>query len=430
MSTGHSKLGASGAARWMNCPGSINMVESLGERAKLGSSVYAQEGTTAHALAELALTALKDSGEVLDLSTFVGMAILDGMVVNPEPDTPKELMVTDGMVEAVSIYVDEVRSQLEALPGSELHVEVPIKLDWLGRDDLWGTCDAVVVQPYGRMMVTDYKHGRGVVVDPKDNPQLCYYALGPLHDEGAGNITAVDLVVVQPRAFHSEGPVRRHTMTPDELVEFSVELAGAADATDKRDAPLSPGDWCHKGFCAARGACPALDAKIRAETALAFNAYPVGDLPADAIPAPPTAEEPDRLARALQAAPLIDSWVKAVQTVAQQVAEGGGHLPGFKLVRKRAVRRWKDAADVERRLRNKKRVSVKDIYDRKLKSPAKLEKVETIGKEWVQEHAEKPPGGLTLAPLEDKRKAVQVEPLTFPDDLPAAPALEAGDVFD
>lgn len=44
----HAKLSASGAKKWMNCPGSITLEEQIREK----PSEYAAEGTAAHALGE------------------------------------------------------------------------------------------------------------------------------------------------------------------------------------------------------------------------------------------------------------------------------------------------------------------------------------------------------------------------------------------
>ena len=48
----HAKLSASGAERWLTCPGSIKAEESIPDK----SSKFAMEGTAAHELAELCLT--------------------------------------------------------------------------------------------------------------------------------------------------------------------------------------------------------------------------------------------------------------------------------------------------------------------------------------------------------------------------------------
>ena len=50
----HSRLPASSATRWLNCPGSVKMSELFPSE----SSIYAQEGTLAHALAESLLNGI------------------------------------------------------------------------------------------------------------------------------------------------------------------------------------------------------------------------------------------------------------------------------------------------------------------------------------------------------------------------------------
>ena len=66
----HAKLSASGSARWMNCPGSVRMEEGYTNT----SSIFAEEGTRAHTVAEMCLT------RECDADVFVGMEI-DGEVV-------------------------------------------------------------------------------------------------------------------------------------------------------------------------------------------------------------------------------------------------------------------------------------------------------------------------------------------------------------
>jgi hypothetical protein len=49
----HAKLSPSAAERWIECPASIRMEESLPASYRENGSSYAMEGTAAHALAEL-----------------------------------------------------------------------------------------------------------------------------------------------------------------------------------------------------------------------------------------------------------------------------------------------------------------------------------------------------------------------------------------
>ena len=52
MPTSHANLSASGAHRWMVCPGSVKLEEGFTDT----GSPYAKEGTLAHAVGELKLT--------------------------------------------------------------------------------------------------------------------------------------------------------------------------------------------------------------------------------------------------------------------------------------------------------------------------------------------------------------------------------------
>lgn len=60
----HATLSASSSKRWLSCPPSARLEEKLRDRFGERSSVYAEEGTKAHALAELKLKHL--NGEIND----------------------------------------------------------------------------------------------------------------------------------------------------------------------------------------------------------------------------------------------------------------------------------------------------------------------------------------------------------------------------
>lgn len=63
----HSRFGGSSASRWMACPGSVVLCDQM---PKQETSVWAAEGTLAHALAEHCLT----NGE-RTTEQFVGMTL-------------------------------------------------------------------------------------------------------------------------------------------------------------------------------------------------------------------------------------------------------------------------------------------------------------------------------------------------------------------
>jgi hypothetical protein len=361
-----------------------------GERER--TSLYADEGTAAHNLAEFCLEGGSEASVYLGTTT---------------PGKVQDWPVTEEMVEAVQCYLDEKNFHVKRLSGDDgedcVHVSIESSVKPLpDRDDLWGTADLIIYEAFGELVVIDFKYGKGIVVEVEWNDQAMFYGLGALQKIGAKDVSKVTIVIVQPRAPHPKGPVRRWTVTPDVLLQFGEELRAAADLTADPEAPLLSGEHCR--FCPAAVPCPELRKKVLQTAASDFS-----DLPAE-IEEPaahvrlPNPADPEELAQAMKILPLLDYWTREVGGLVLRELERGMEIPGWKLVRGRANRAWKDGADVERRLKNKTGVHVDQIYKRTLQTPAQIEKV--VGKKWVAQHAVKPEGKLTVAPASDARPAV------------------------
>lgn len=405
----HAILGASSASRWINCPGSVREIAKLRPRDRDKGSVFADEGTQAHSLCERCLR------EGTDAAKYLG-EILHGELGSYEVDHE--------MAEAVQDYLDEIRRQTKRLGRggtAELFIEkrvFPIP----GDDALFGTADAIVVDEmiHSELVVTDFKYGVGVVVDVDFNDQAMYYALGALRLYP--EIETVKLVIVQPRAHHVDGPIRRVTLSRGDLLEFGDVLVGAAARTAEPDAPLKSGDHC--GFCPVRGKpCPELNKKalttVKSDFSDLLGGVEVAEdgMPAN-LPEPsdvvimPDPEDLEALSKAWLLIPYLDHFVRGVEGMVQRRVEFGYEFPWAKMVRKRANRIYSnpetiDAEAMKEARRQKKKKS--DIFtDPKLLSVAQLEKV--LGKDFIAEHAEKPEGGLTLAPMNDKRPQVEITP--------------------
>lgn len=455
MPSAHAVRNASGAKRWMNCPGSINM-----ERGRPNnSSDAARLGTAAHALGEACLLDGSEAWEWLG-----GYVRLD-----PNEDFP----IDADMADAVQVYLDAVREELARLgEHAELQVEKRFNLSWLvgydydedaekaaldcgdfyvspsgiRRDDfgdlvhadgrpchgpMFGTNDASVVLLFDHVTVFDYKHGQGVVVEVEDNEQELYYALG-CAKELDWAFDTLDLVIVQPRARHADGKVRRWSTTKAHLREFEERLRVAAEATEAVDAPLAAGDWCK--FCKAAAVCPQLREEAFNQAGLDF-----GDgfeEPSVSLTGP---EDSDAdLELRMRAIPLLDSFIKATQTEAlRRLRETpGGEACYGKLVRKKANRAFRtDLTEVDPQTGEDVPVVVFDklveagipremLYEEpKPKSPSKVEavrppelmaklKAEKVKapaahiKALVAQYTYKPEGGITVAPLSDPREAV------------------------
>lgn len=218
--TTHSLLPPSSADKWMVCTDWLQATEGLQSR----SSTYADEGTEAHSL--------------LEWSLRLGYS-------------PEDLSEDDEMAEAVGHAVDWLNQYLLKNPEARFWIERRLYFGRvIGYPALSGTSDLVVVSPE-ELVVTDYKHGAGVIVEPATSKQLRLYLLGLIHEFGPRE--RYGLVIVQPRARHPEGPVRTHSVTHEEIKSFAKDVKNAAKANFEKTGRRKAGDHCR--FCLAAPTC-------------------------------------------------------------------------------------------------------------------------------------------------------------------------------
>jgi hypothetical protein len=371
----HSEHGASSAYRWLACPGSVSLSRGIPNK----SSEYAIEGTTAHALAELALKKERDA------DFWVGLEI-------------EGWEVTEEMAEAVQVYVDHIKGMLEE--GDDLRLEQRVTLERLGPPrPMFGTCDCLIYRrSEKKLFVYDYKHGAGVPVDVEGNKQLRYYALGALlsldADEPCETIVAG---IIQPRANHPDGPVREDIFGAGDLLDFASELIEGVEKTLEPNAPLNPGSHCR--FCSAAAVCPA-----RRDQAFELAQVEFGEIVPDIID--PRVMPIETVATLLSKADQIEDWIRSLRAHVLSELEAGRHVPGFKLVNKRASRVWSSQAQVIE-WASSRGIHEDELFDKKIKSPAQLEKI--VGKKNLPtEFVSSVSSGLTLAKADDKRPAAIV----------------------
>lgn len=370
----------------MACPGSVRLCAGLEDK----SSVYAMEGTAAHQLAEWCLRNGKPASEFPR----------DEIIVEGE-----SFEVTPEMVEAVEIFRERVMAEVAATGGS---LEIEVRLTLQDRDEVFGTADAVVTSEAG-ISVFDLKYGRGVAVEASDNRQLLIYALMAWHRQRSAGRPCPQITVgiVQPRAYHGDGPIREATYEPADILDFALDVHDAVDRALEPEAPLNPGEaQCR--WCRAAGTCPAY-----AEKALTVAQASLSELNDVQLPAPERLS-PEQVGEVLARLPLFEQWAKQVREHAHATIEGGGSVPGWKLVPKRATRQWQDQDDALAYLVEVLGVEADTITSAPtLLSPAQVEK--TLGKkkfrdDGVETFVVKRSSGTTLAPDSDPR----------PDSSPAA----------
>lgn len=365
----HASFGASNSKRRMACPGSLKAEERFPDE----SSPFAELGTAAHELGEHCL-----ENNIEDVALCIGGSFNDHIV-------------DDNMATAVQTYVNFVRATEAEEAPALLRLEQRFSLEDLDPPmPMFGTSDCTIYgKETGNLWIIDYKHGQGVAVDVEDNAQLKYYALGAVLKIGnKAPINQVHTAIVQPRASHRDGSIRVYSYTKDEILDFGTDLIDAAHAALAPDAPLIAGDHCK--FCKAAGVCSALRGNALAVAQDEFGVIKsVDDL------------TPEEIGAYMDKLPLVEEWIKSLRRHAHTMLEAGTSVPGFKLVEKRPTRRWKNEDELLDWAASQN-LEDEEIFDKKIKSPAQIEKV--VGKKNVpSDLIMSVSTGLSMVPDTDRR---------------------------
>jgi hypothetical protein len=103
----------------------------------------------------------------------------------------------------------------------------------------------------------------------------------------------------------------------------------------------------------------------------------------------------------------VKFYLQAMEAEVLRRAMVGEVMTKFKLVNKKANRVLKDGAEVVFKTRYGDEAMTKPG----LKSPSELEKIDAAAKALVKEWAFTPKTGMTIAPIDDPRLAIKVQPL-------------------
>lgn len=344
----HARRAASAAHRWMNCAGSIQLADTV--LYPPPSSDWAADGTEAHDLLEFCLqNGYRLAGE--------GYVMAGREWVHRQDDR-------ESRCNSVQTALDHIYDILDSYEDCQLYLEITFQLE--GMDDTGGTSDVCIYIPGLKLLhVMDFKHGGGVVVEITHNPQCRIYMHGALQELRKRGIVpdTVVLTIIQPRAFHKEGPIRHWLPTDEEIIISLYEIGEASAKTAEPDAPLTPGvEWCR--WCPAGTICPVREERAVKAIVPTFNQ--VKQLEPATLPAP--SEIPlERISDILQAKPFIEDWLEDVRKHAYALAMEGHNIPGQKLVYAQAKRRYEgDPQEIALALCTITGKSLDEIFPRKL----------------------------------------------------------------
>lgn len=363
----HALLSASSAHRWLRCPPSARLEETFENT----TSVFAEEGTAAHALAEH------------KLRVFLGQKSQ-----RPESDF-------DGA--DLEYYTDMyVEYAVELITAARASCKDPIVLLEQRLDyscyvpEGFGTGDLIVVAD-GILDIVDLKYGKGVAVSAEDNPQMKLYALGALAlFDSLYDIQTVRMSICQPRLEN----VSTYELSIDELTAWAEkELRPKAQLAINGEGEFLPGEHCR--FCRARQTC-----RARAEEYLSLAKHDFKS---------PLLLTEEEIAEVLSLADRLSLWAADVYAYATDLAiREGREWQGYKLVEGRSNRRYTSESLVAEIVTA---AGYTDIYKQSLIGITDMEKL--LGKQRFKEllaHlVEKPPGKPALVPLADKRPAITVK---------------------
>jgi hypothetical protein len=384
----HSELGASSMSRWSKCPASVALVRGLSNK----PGPAAERGTACHEVAEQMLRKrlLLDKNQTLygfkddyPLSYYIGN-VANGIEIDEE------------LAEIARDYVDACLKILQ--PDDQVWIERQFTLDALAPDlEMFGTADLVVYRSTEQLLIViDLKSGAGITVEAENNPQLLYYALGAALSLPGLLIDQVEMYIIQPRVAV---PVKSAWIDSLTLLDWSADLLDAARATQAVGAPAVAGDHCR--FCLAKPACITYELHALEAARDDFDVIEGEITVSMPDPAELSAED---LARRLDLVPMLKDWIKTMEAMAFQRLSRKDEIPGYKLVAKKATRKWRDEEAALTWLLAEG-VSINYAVKEQIISPAQAEKL-VSDKTGMADLVVNESTGLTLVPDTDKRPAV------------------------
>lgn len=310
--SGHSIISPSSAHVWGapgGCRGSVTMAAAYPE----DDSEAAREGTTVHGIAVEMIEAATRAGIGYPPPSWVGGHAANGVIIDQD------------MYDAAEMYAADVAAVIQrtgVLAAPHLGIETRVSAPMI-HELSEGTPDAFLYAPHTReLFIWDLKYGFGVV-NVFENWQLINYAAGIMYRLGLSGIddqnTTVIFRIVQPRAFHRDGPIREWKVNGADLRGYVNQLHAGAHEALGPNATTRSGPHCR--YCPARANCvAAIDAGVSLYEAANYP-LPV-ELNAAAIAAQYTITT--------RAVKHLESMAVALEEQIKSMIRGGVNVPGYR----------------------------------------------------------------------------------------------------
>lgn len=330
----HALLSASGAHRWLLCTPSAQLEQKF----PASTSAYAEEGTVAHALAEL--TTRYFLGELDEVS-------YENQIKSEfEPNSYYNAEMRECAVAYAKFVTGRLAEAKKTCPDAMIILETRLDFSKYVPGG-FGTGDCVIIaEPI--LDVIDFKYGKGHRVEAEDNPQMQLYGLGALEQFGdLYEIKTVRMTIFQPRLSgiedSSEKTVKELTSWGKSYVKPRAKLA------DKGEGDFAPSEEACR-FCRAKNQC-----RARAEENLKlFDESP-----------DPLLISPEEAGAILAKSADIETWLKDLRELVSGALTAGETVTGWKMVEGRSNRKF---ADEDKVVAAMKAAGYDEslLYDRKL----------------------------------------------------------------
>ena len=357
------KLRPSAATRWLNCPASVKLCESIpyqpaGEAAQIGTAIH-----------EVAETAYLTNASPYD---WIGQTV-------------KDIVITEQNADFAAAHVNHIRD-LELRLGN-LKVEQYVTA-YKDKDiDLGGTADVIAwSDEQSTLVIADLKTGRGYV--DADSDQMKIYAIGAMRHTMT-EFQNIELSIIQPH----HGESRTHKITFMELNDWAASnLTPAIQAIKKGNTePIPTEKGCQ--WCPAKAICPAQRKGFEV-----IAAQPdLTKMHKDDIKDIMVTLTSEQIADLLDRAPLVEKFIDAVRDHAVKRIEAGEVIKGWQMQSKRAYRKWIDEKDAKIQLHDAG-IPADQLVSSELISPSEAAKLlPKESKDLIDKLTRKESSGLTLA---------------------------------
>lgn len=373
----HAILSPSSAKRWIHCTPSALLAEAAGSK----SSVYTEEGTLAHEIAEYALTQYLEG--LYDPIMDEALPIRDEHLKNP--------LFNIDMANYIRKYCEFVigeEYEINKADGeSKMFLERKVDIADYAPDS-FGSVD-VTLESHHMIHIIDLKYGAGVKVTADHNEQMMLYALGALKAAASKDITNIRMTIAQVRLDHYD----TFEMSKGELLDWAEKvLKPAAKAAIQGKGKQVIGSWC--GFCPVKAQCRAQRDAILAD----FDEKPEPLLLSD-----------EEIVDLIGKIDTYKSWIESVNKYVYDRAIQGHKWEGYKLVAGRSSRVITDEAKIRQELLDE--FLEDEVLNIKLKGIGDLEKL--LGKNVFSARfadvVQSRPGAPKLVP--ESAKGVEYNPL-------------------